>query len=117
MSDLNTLLASVEKAEGPSRELGDAVLSALISVHASDAARWYGSGECLTESLNEVLSLAERVLPGTWIEGALSSPSWIEIHNNDVLQPVAGARGATPALAILAAIIRAKIAQKEDAHV
>jgi hypothetical protein len=121
MTDLPTLaslLERVEKAEGPDRELDAAIWRVLCwsnrdTIIPRDA--------LLTASLDAALALVEEKLPGC--NGLLM---FGEPHRNPIMRlaplypdgrhPVE-AGGATLPLAVLSALLRALIAQKETADV
>lgn len=132
VQDLTALLARVEAAEGPDREI-DALLEVLAqekserpdatSVSANDdgSVTTYSHGQKagryashdFTASLDAALALCSRVLPGWELE--LTSE-----HRDDAViwrvmlgDPLRGMDGesSTPALALLAAMLKALIAQ------
>jgi hypothetical protein len=101
---LSELREALEKADGPSRELDLAVRELLRSRPCDD----FFSAPHYTSSLDAALSLVEHVLPGwDWETG-----SNVEYT---MLSPPVGARrgkaalgsGATPAIGVLSALVRA----------
>jgi hypothetical protein len=118
-ADLQELLARVEKAEGPDRELE-------VRLHSIDPAcgRIPVSQTYYTASLDAALALVERVLPGSYVE--LSGPrkylhiptpvpnrwkAYIATFNHDGDKT---GWAATPALALLAALLRALISTHSE---
>lgn len=145
MTQLADLLARLEKAEGPDREIDAALLVALLKPEQlADDLRYYRlpspsmdhmemcapgtywlkqrSGASLhtsphyTASLDAALALVERVLPSReWCVGVdlENSCAWAQVEN-DVWDEATGhirGKANTPALALLAALLRAKIAE------
>lgn len=131
MTDLQSLLERVEKAEGASSELDEAVALALCDEHrfaqlagATDGVGCmmyrYGhhafhSALRVTASLDAALALVERVLPGWAVDitrfsrtGLGRARLW---QNYDGLREYCCDRAATPALALLAAMLKALISQ------
>jgi hypothetical protein len=115
MSDaLRALIARVEAASGPSRELDEAIYGACWALSAlweecdrDEQAYQRGIGR-YSESLDAALSL----VPGGWdwmmgnVAGAiLASPNGCD---------VAQSSAATPALALTAAALRARLAMEEQ---
>jgi hypothetical protein len=115
MSDLKELLARVEKAEGPDREI-DAALQRLIG---GEHIHW-GCGLLVngfTASLDASLALVERVLPG-WLRelqeyGEPDSFWWVTLRSYP-FGIAFGGRAATPALATCCALLKALIAKEND---
>ena len=128
MTSLTDLLARVEAAQGPDRELDCAIFCAtaaspfqsyypdcVLASQGGFAARLeIDDIEKFTASLDAAVALMERVLPGwSWTlrsnsTAVLWSPQ-SDAHDREMV-----ARCATPALALLAAILRA-LAQKDSA--
>lgn len=114
MSDLKAL-ERVEKATGPAHDLDQAIFVALGFTPTDDSyGGWFipGVEDCyVTETIDAALALVEKVLPGFSYSIDASLPdSGIDC----VLYPPEPPRGrtlgsaATPALAILCALLRAK---------
>jgi hypothetical protein len=126
-ADLQELLSRVEKAEGPDRELDREICLAArenVSTDPLSGFVWRPNGgggwsdvPDLTASLDAALALVERVLPGSYVE--LSGPrkylhiptpvpnrwkAYIATFNHDGDKT---GWAATPALALLAALLRA----------
>lgn len=146
---LPDLLARVGEAEGPDREI-DAIIHVTLCQPApepGDETRryrmparnmdyeavepghyWYvaRSGKSLhsaptyTSSLDAVVALVERVLPGSFWRAQKQSPDydiapfWAVCGPHGKPKRQHTADGATPALALLAALIKAKIAQEGE---
>ncbi len=151
MTDLSTLISRLEEATGADREIDAAVFVALNKPEQyPDDLRYYRlphpsmdhmdmcapgtywlkqrSGASLrtspklTESLDAVLSLAERVLPGwEWAIFRYAAPGRGGMEKACArIFPVNGQHmgsgdclGATPALALLAAVLKAKLSEQE----
>ena len=109
MTDLHSLLARVEKAEGADREIDFAIAEALDGVNrVSSAARLR-----YTASLDAAVALVEKVFPRCGYGASLRWPEisrgpdevahgWIH-HGDDTHEGDAH----TPALALIAALLRA----------
>jgi hypothetical protein len=132
MISLPDLLAGVEAAEGPDREI-DAEIAVALSgdpeawvVNPSPqsifgpVAGWWRTGDdkshdapTYTASLDAALGLVERVLPGFWWD--LDCRGWAHIGPEyRPLNMPPGSWGKTPALAILSALLKALIAKEAD---
>jgi len=126
--ELTELLERVKKAEGPDRELGEAVVRAL-GFHAwagrmryrdADGIRWwdFGSSE-VTASVDAALALVERVLPG-WKYRLDQYPDRVECNLGQWRQGFGlygddfDGTALTAPLAILAALLTALISQSSD---
>lgn len=131
MGDLNALLERVRAASGPDRNLDLAIHMALEPANYAPGWAWddLGRPPHLTASLDATVALVERVLPG-W-QFALAGPwKWAE-HTPRAGQPIWYAevardseddglgykemndlsyRGATPALALISALLSALLA-------
>lgn len=140
MGDLQALLERVEKAVGPDREIDCAVAVAVDGYFVQGADPWGRPKYCYRDaegivspgqghdmlvrrysaSVDDDLALAERVLPGwecgVWAQTAewrKRPKTWIGVlHDPRGWAGETRSELATPALALLAAIIRAK--QAED---
>lgn len=126
--DLPSLLARVKEAKGPDKELFRAVAYALLNVSEVKCfdAFWRFLDAEAWESA--ALALCARVLPGwRWTvtsdgrkEGVPRAWLWIErrwIDDSDLEPPMLrniDAEAATPALALLAALITARMEKKDD---
>ncbi len=155
MSKLEELIAELEKATGPDREL-DARIAATLEPHRFDAPgftpirpipnfwldksegaiRFEGGGlmdtrffPAVTASVDAAVALVNRVLPGwhwtisnnnrRFTDQEWKGP-WASISSDEFNNDVPGheddyfdAFVATPALSILTAVLRAKLAQEE----
>lgn len=130
VGDLTALLARVEAADGPDRELDFQIHAAVFgrAINFQDAAGYlFGEGRdekfatCgqLTASLDAALALCERVLPGCW-------PAIDRVRHGDAFKCWQGcveiypaprwsvfeAEAKTPALALLCAMLKALIAKE-----
>lgn len=110
MTDLHTLLASVEKAEGPDDALDRWLTGALVM--GLDRPCAAGNDNPYTASIDSSIALVERMLPGWHWEVGRDGTAMVRDPN------VVGASadyvcwgGTTPALALLAALLRALIAK------
>jgi len=143
VSNLQALLERVEKAEGPDRVLDAAIWSAVTGhethypnpymreaegLHAyterrgDDLSRWYPVPG-LTASIDAAVGLVERMLPGCWVDLCgprkylhIPTPSpnhWRGMVNAWNAQGDVVGWGATPALALIAALLRAMIAKEQ----
>ena len=103
--ELQALLERVEKATGPDRLL------------SRDLARTFGMLGHYTASIDAALALVERVLPGWhWIrKSPLSMTVYQDPKDEKAWAVHFDGAGATPALSLLAAILKALIAQQEAA--
>jgi len=121
MTNLQDLLERVTAATGPDRELDAAIaLTQGWPVYRGD--NWIGphaeiSVPAYTASLDNAVALIESRLPGWWWAVGHYGPHGKctanvsrdgKKHGNDVV-------GATPALALLAALLRTLVAQQSDA--
>lgn len=115
MTALTELLARVKAAKGADRELDIALTDALLSPSSSTSP--------FTSSLVAAIALVERLLPG-WCRQLVRhriSGSWrndVCLWDPDEADEDVGAcesEGATLALAIIAALLRALIAQERTA--
>jgi hypothetical protein len=126
LQQLNDLLERVEGASGPDADLSMGVVFVAIPAGNVEARRWaWGIGD-FTASLDAALGLVERVLPGwKWTVAHhhnmpdcetpdprpyyadAASAAWIEGETRR--KEHAEAFGHTPALALLAALLRAII--------
>lgn len=113
MSDLSSLIARLEKAEGPSHEL-DRLIASVVLGRSIGVSKW-------TASLDAAVSLAERVLPNWHADIDLLSPPPMSdkfgarlFDANGSWQNVA-AEAITPALALVLATLRALQSQTGEA--
>jgi len=131
MSNLQDLLERVTAAAGPDRELDCRLFADLLMrpdgyavvgfspgtvayVEAPVTTVRYLAAPHYTSSLDSALALVERLLPGwEWRVERQSADLWIHLPKH--CQKLACAKGATPALALLAALLRALLAQQSDA--
>lgn len=126
LAKLRELLERVEKVEGQDYET-DCSVAVLLDgwnyLTTNDDYKttiWHPEREMLpsyTSSIDAVVALAERVLPGcqrmnrkSKDAGGIFYASYVNMEHWE--QPISG-QGANDALAIVAAIIRAKIAELE----
>lgn len=126
LPDLQPLLARVEAASGPDRELDKALWYKLIFDPALDKKndsylKLIGSPQPLfTASLDAALALAERVLPGAgWLCGVKSNGGFmaelfLTRYISGVSPRLAYATAKTPALALVIATLRAMIATQGE---
>lgn len=117
LAKLRELLARVESATGPDRKLEYGIARMFIDHWKEyDEDEFYDNAtHCprLTSSIDAAVQLCERVLPG-WIWDVTSTgTSWVMTPGDSDEHFAASA--ATPAIALCAAILRAKIAQLETA--
>lgn len=125
MSDLKELLERVEKATRADHPLGHEVLLALGARHDHDWDHEYWFGEDrlypydITASIDAAVALVEKKLPGwSWLlsqrgSAYVISPDF-EPAPEDWLEPKGvtfHGDGSTPALALIAALLKALIAQ------
>lgn len=134
MTDLEVLLARVEAAAGPDRGLDCDIFCAtaespfvnyypdcvLASLGGFAARVEIADIDKFTSSIDAAVALCERVLPG-WTAWEIRSRAGKSIFHAEVSRLVNGeedieaANSASPALALLAAILRAKITEAKDA--
>lgn len=140
MADLTALIERLEKADGPDRELDELIRCALLAEPGAYVEKSQFNGEwciykgewagrpklyerprsvprelwdgSLTASIDAAVALAERVLPGRsvmmgWRQASNTKP-WARVG----LWPDPDATGATPALALVTATLRALSAQE-----
>lgn len=112
-ADLSTLIARLEAAEVGSRELDWAVGAALFTGVRGCAA------PNATTSLDAALALAERVLPG-WRVFGISDERDFQVNRGwgagvgEKTGPgIQHAKAPTPALALVIAVLRAKLGEGE----
>lgn len=134
MTDLPALLERIKAADGPSREL-DAEIFIRFTPGVADAGRidrdhgvvgWWPRDNgyqaarevpSYTYSIDTALALVERMLPPHWVrmdvwyDGSKVSAA---ITPKPAPNATFGGYGATPALAILAALVSAIIAQGDQ---
>jgi hypothetical protein len=116
VTNLSQLLSRVEEAQGPSKRLSfDIALALLVPDYEGTAETWFGPSVAsthYTSNLDSALALVERCQPDCF---------WQVGHDSDdpacyrarilpaLLTPVIEASGATPALALLAALLKSII--------
>jgi hypothetical protein len=120
MSELQSLLERVEAAEVADREidddLGDYDVSVALSLPIRQVAEYRseikrrGMSDPYTGSVDAALSLIGRVLPETTVLLDTAGPH-ARVRRLDPFDGDIGALGATPALALVAAMLRALIAK------
>ena len=120
-ADLQALLERVEKAEGPDRELDDAIdkwkLDTLLTRDTS--ARFALICPPYTASIDAAVALVEKMLPGwKWcVQREIHPDNWFFAYVFIVNEGTSFAdhRGMAhgPALALIAALLRALIAQEK----
>lgn len=101
MTELTSLIERLEKAEGPSRDLDAAIFDAIPPTTDAPYPPEF------TSSIDAAVSLAERVLPGRsimmgWRQSSETRP-WARVG----LWADPDATGATPAIALVLATLRA----------
>lgn len=117
MNDLAALLARIEAAEEPSRDLYWAVAEALVPEDAENDGRFwsrFGSYTGNSAWTDAMLVLVERVLPGwDWLvrTGPLWACVWQPKRVGDASFEVLGR---PPALALCAAVVRAEIERRGE---
>lgn len=135
MGDLRELLERVEKATGADRELDSAIFSALVDPRRENAywiwqgSRPQGSPErapadywdtrhtpTITSSIDAALALMERMLPGAfWLIGKGKTTALEKMFACQLMfgtdEIIGEGEAETAPLAILAALLRAFIAQ------
>lgn len=122
MSDMLSLLAAIEAADGPRCELDDQIFSFV------DTKVVLLEDPSYTASIDAAVALIEAVLPGAYWRVGKKRPgrisaTYIEIPISDdpneesIGTIFAGDYAKTPALALCAALIRAMIAKEEKPHV
>ena len=113
MNDIAGLLERVRNFDGTDEALEGDIFSALIGIDAPDAAVWFGGGGSILMSVDRVLALVERKLPGTLISLTQMVSGWqasIIEPDPEALGMVMNdhfADGDTAPLAILAALLSA----------
>lgn len=124
MSDLAALADRVEQAEGPSREL-DAEIKHTLGLPWDYAAYWgsRGNDKPVAHAYTASLDAAMMLAPEGWFwetgnqtcsilgEAMLHKPEWV---NGRTKLKFARGRGKTPALALVAAALRAKGSHNHD---
>ena len=141
MSNLQELLERVEKAEGGDRAIDTALELLLLSATTKEfpgadprsglvlildaKERWVtcDADEC-TASIDATVALVEKMLPGCWVDLCgprkylhIPTPSpnhWRGMINAWNAQRDVVGWGATPALALIAALLSAMIAQEKE---
>lgn len=126
MNELQELLERVEKAEGPSKALDISISEAVLGGMPR-----YDGDDCpefllpYTASLDAAVALVEKMLPGWVIQIGVYPERNVAGVTEPEREPFVGvtdqwprtwrAKGATPALALLAALLRALISQRSEA--
>lgn len=139
-TDLEALRERLEKADGPDRKIDRDLWEALTGecthrtthyVYLENDERELACSDCgadtygsdkwsgITRSLDAALSLAERVLPEAhWsVSNAAVKPRanvWMPQPTRPIMGPYSS--GVTPALALCLAIVKAKIAEEDNAY-
>ena len=133
MTTLTALLARITEARGPDRELDVAIADALgfyIATNAENLSEelrlWHMRQYCpqVTSSIDAALGLVEKVLPGwtftigqnQWHKNFVSTLRWLDHTATTTAVEVKETLGQHPTsapLAILSALLRAKIDQGE----
>lgn len=121
--DLQDLLERVERARGPDRELDVAIAERLYPEICTPSRRgshhdepvWQTRDglvrcECYTASVDAALALIEKVLPGLWWNVGICSANPLTYSAD--LADGTERPGATPALALCAALLAALIEQE-----
>ena len=129
MTDLQELLARLEAAQEADRVLDAALYCALlapdckasisrpgfVAITDDDPSRWrYNEAQHYTASIDAALALVERALPGAWWtlrHAGGAPPSGFAIAELYRPEWRYDASGPTPAIALLIALVRAKIAE------
>ncbi len=94
-----TLIDRLSKLDGPDREVDREIAKTDPGPKPSMIPFDY------TASLDEAIALADRMLPGWgWLAQDCGTPKALVVNNDEVHQE----RGATPAIALCIAILRAK---------
>lgn len=124
-AELATLRARIDAATGPDRELDLSLAEALVpDVVVLLHNRGTGQNERstywhYTASIDAALALVERLLPGwLWTFGSYGPDDGPWACITEPTEPCAdyAARGPTPALAILSALMSAMIERESDAR-
>jgi len=124
MSDLAELLERVKAFNGNDDLLEGDIFGALIGVDAIDAKEWYGGGISILASVERAFELVDRVALDLVIRmtrigdgsGELQIEEvWFADSGVEVIDPFNPLLPAQPALAILAALLSALIAQEPPA--
>jgi hypothetical protein len=114
MTDLSQLLSRVEEAQGPNYELEVDIARALEPERLARNSK----PPPYTASLDSALALVERAVPDltcldqSFVKG--NSPAYDVTMWREGSRFVSSAEHSTPALALLAALLRALISQQEE---
>lgn len=125
---MRDLIERLEKAKGADRELDFAIASAcgfdvrLEGSNRTDQSKIFNAYDCnnkrisskFTSSIDAAVALVERALPGwTWTLDSASSTAtlWKDDEASEATHQVPGA---TPAIALCIALLRAKEARAEE---
>lgn len=110
-AELQSLLERVEKAVGPDSELDEAIRFQFDPMGSV----FYSEHSAYTASIDNVRALAERLLPGSMMR-VFDNPDDGSVRAEIVAESCAHGRGDhdTWSLAILAALLRALIAQADE---
>lgn len=116
MSELRELLERVEKATGPNTEIEVELIQRFISAKEGDLHRRYTIAVYgFTSSIDAAIALVERVRPGwAWNVGNVGEEDRPSVALTVPFEPYQDfvAHGATPALAVIAALLRSLIAER-----
>ena len=124
MTDLAQLLARIEAATGPDREVDAAMWLTFVEKHMLGQKidlDMIGRWPAYTASIDAIVALIERALPG-WCPSVgqnVHHKDWLGyLHRvdepNGDIETVYGRHPTVPALALCAAFVRAMMAQQQE---